>query len=141
MNADASVIVIGVDITMRPRARTLTTHPRIRMIEGSSTDSKVISLIKSLLPSSKGGFVSLDSDHSEKHVSEELAIYKEFVGLNSYLVVEDTNINGHPVLEGWGAGPFEATETFIKQNQNFTIDNDVWRRNFFTSHHWLKRGY
>ena len=29
------------------------------------------------------------------------------------LVVEDGNINGHPVLPGWGEGPWEALEDYM----------------------------
>jgi cephalosporin hydroxylase len=100
--------VIGIDTKLTERARSLK-HPRIRLMEGDSTDPAIIQQLKDLVPR-RTGLVSLDSDHSKAHVLKELNIYKQFVGIGGYLVVEDTNINGHPVAPRLGAGPFEAVE-------------------------------
>lgn len=77
---------------MTDRAKSLT-HPRIRLVEGSSTDPVTLRKAKGIIPPT-AGFVVLDSDHSRDHVLEEMNLYKEFVSLGSYMVVEDTNING-----------------------------------------------
>ena len=139
IGADPSAKVIGIDIGLSEQARTLT-HPRIHLIEGSSTDEKTIDEVSSLVPP-RSSMVILDSDHSEKHVARELELYGQFVGVDSYMVVEDTNINGHPVWRRFGPGPFEATARFLRNDARFISDDALWMRNFFSFHQhgWLKR--
>jgi cephalosporin hydroxylase len=139
MNAPPNTLVIGIDIVLTPEAKTLS-HPRIRLFEGSSTDPSMVDKIRQTLPAGKG-FVILDSDHAMLHVSMELNIYKEFVTPGSYLVVEDTNLNGHPVHKSYGPGPYEAVQDFLKDNPGFIRDDDLWKRNKFSFHSggWIKR--
>ena len=139
IKARAEALVIGIDIKLTERARTLV-HPRIRLIEADSTDQRIVQQVKALI-GGRTGLVSLDSNHTKAHVLKELEIYKEFVRTGSYVVVEDTNINGHPVLRGWGAGPFEAVEEFLKLDDRFVRDDKIWERNLFSFHQygWLKR--
>ena len=66
--------------------------------------------------------VILDSDHSFDHVLEEMNCYAPLVTKGSYLIVEDSNINGHPVRPNWGPGPMEAIEVFLQQNSEFISD-------------------
>jgi cephalosporin hydroxylase len=139
VGAPASAVVVGVDVFLTESARNLT-HPRIRVYQGSSTDSTLVDKIKRTLPEG-GGLVILDSDHSKRHVTAELHTYKDLVNIGSYMVVEDTNINGHPVFRSFGPGPLEAVQDFLNENSDFTNDDGIWKRNKFSFHQrgWLKR--
>jgi len=139
IGAPKEAIVIGVDIELTPKAKTLN-HPRIRLVEGSSTAPETIIKVQKLLPEPRG-IVVLDSDHSQKHVRQELELYYNFTKIDSYMVVEDTNVNGHPVYHKHGPGPFEALQDFLSTNSRFVQDNALWERNLFSHHQygWLKR--
>jgi cephalosporin hydroxylase len=53
----------------------------------------------------------------------ELRADAPMVTPGSYLVVEDTNINGHPVYEAFGPGPMEAVQDFLKERHDFEVDH------------------
>jgi cephalosporin hydroxylase len=112
--------VISVDIAHPPEG--LPTHPRIEFIKGSSTSPEIVDTIKSRMRPNEKVMVILDSDHSEKHVSEELKMYSSMVSQGCYLVVEDTNVNGHPVWRSHGPGPMEAVVNFLKSSPGFVAD-------------------
>lgn len=140
IRAPKSAVVIGIDIVLDKRVKGLSSHPRIRLIEGSSTDPKTLEKVKKLLPA-KTGMVILDSDHSKTHVLNEMKLYRQFVGKGSYMVVEDTNINGNPVHKTFGPGPMEAVQAYLEENDDFQDDEAFWRKTLFSHHQygWLKR--
>jgi cephalosporin hydroxylase len=65
----------------------------------------------------------LDSDHAQAHVARELELYAPFVAIGCYLVVEDTNIHGHPAYPSYGPGPMEAVEAFLSTTSAFIVDH------------------
>jgi cephalosporin hydroxylase len=111
--------VVTVDIRPqdgRPR------HPRISYLTGSSTDPTVVSQVRARVAPDDRVLVILDSDHTEAHVLGELQAYGPLVTLGSYMIVEDTNINGHPVLPRFGPGPMEAVRRFLATTTDFVAD-------------------
>ena len=111
--------VVTVDVVARPG---VPTHPRITHVEGSSVDQDVVARVRSEVADATPVMVLLDSDHRRDHVLAELEAYAPFVTRGSYLVVEDTNLNGHPVEPDHGPGPMEAAETFLARHPEFAHD-------------------
>ncbi|MET2789164.1 CmcI family methyltransferase, partial [Mycobacterium tuberculosis] len=75
-------------------------------------------------------FAILDSDHSMNHVLAEMKLLRPLLSAGDYLVVEDSNINGHPVLPGFGPGPYEAIEAYEDEFPN-DYKHDAERENKF----------
>ena len=97
-------------------------HPRIRYVAGSSADPQVVASVFSGRRSGEVCLVILDSDHSRDHVARELTAFAPRVSVGSYLIVEDTNVNGHPVLPDFGPGPYEAVGEFLASHPEFEAD-------------------
>jgi len=125
--------VVSVDIEERDDRPE---HYRIRYISGSSTAEHIVDQVKESVDGGKA-LVILDSDHSRDHVLDELRIYNQFVSKGSYVIVEDTNVNGHPVTPEFGPGPMEAVEDFLKENGDFVVDDS--KEKFFMTFN--PRGY
>ncbi|MEA2064357.1 MAG: CmcI family methyltransferase [Gemmatimonadota bacterium] len=113
--------VISIDIEERAGRPQ---HERITYLTGSSTDSRIVERVTRMVAGPGKVMVILDSDHSMEHVRAELETYAPLVSPGSYLIVEDSNVNGHPVYEKHGPGPMEAVEKFIEGNREYTIDRE-----------------
>lgn len=110
--------VITIDIEVQP-LRPM--HPRITYLDGSSIDPAVVAQVRETVGSQRA-MVVLDSDHRAVHVYQELTAYCPLVQLGDYLVVEDTNVNGHPAYPDFGPGPMEAADKFLSENDEFMVD-------------------
>ncbi len=127
--------VIGVDIEIRPHNRAaLESHPlskSIRLLEGSSVDSKIVERVREHARGASVVLVTLDSNHTHAHVLAELRAYAPLVSQGSYLVVFDTCIEDMP--EGtypgkpWGKGnnPRTAVQAYLAESSRFVVDADV----------------
>ena len=100
----------------------LPVHPRIQYLLGSSTSAEIVAKVKSAIGPQDKVMVVLDSDHRSPHVLRELLIYSKIVTKGSYLILEDTDVNGHPVFPDFGPGPMEALREYLKDHSDLEID-------------------
>jgi cephalosporin hydroxylase len=114
--------IITIDIAGDDQIPDRPTHPRITYLTGSSTDADIVGRLRERAASVDRVMVVLDSDHSYAHVAAEIAAYSSLVTPGCYLVVEDTNVNGNPILPNWGPGPMEAVDEFVDDTQLFVRD-------------------
>jgi len=127
--------VVGIDVDIRKHNREeIEKHPmmkRIVMLEGSSTDEKIVNQVYELAKDKKSIMVFLDSHHSHKHVLGEMNAYGKLVSINSYMVVFDTCIElfpkGYCSDRPWDVGdnPMTAMYEYLRNNDNFIIDELV----------------
>ncbi len=99
-------------------------HPRIHKITGDSLAADTLERIAAIARGGRG-LVIHDGDHSREHVLRDLRAYAQFVGVGSYLIVEDTVIDLFRAGDGLGSvdGPLAAVEQFVREDSRFQIDD------------------
>jgi cephalosporin hydroxylase len=127
--------VIGIDIEIRPDNRkAIEAHEmfkRITLVEGSSTAPEIVTKVKSQIPAGSKVLVILDSDHSRKHVSDELQCYHDLVSLGSYIVATDgvmQMVSDVPRgKQGWIEDNLtEAAKEFAETHSDFILEPPRW---------------
>ena len=137
--------VLGIDckvitIDLNPKWQFDPAANNITSIKGISTDPRTVSEVKKALNGRQGPvLVFLDSDHSQENVYDELRIYGDMVTQGSYMVVEDTNVNGHPSFPAHGPGPWEAIDQFMTDGNRGRFEIDRSRERFLLTFN--PRGY
>ena len=106
----------------------LPSHPRVSYVQGSSIDPKILEQIRSMIGANERVMLVLDSLHCKEHVLAELRLWGGIVSPGCYCIVEDTNINGHPVYTDYepdaGESAFEAAEAYLAESDRFVIDRN-----------------
>lgn len=126
-------MVLGVDIDIRAHNRVaIEKHSlanRIKMLEGSSIDAKIIKTVCTEAKQAKRILVCLDSYHTHDHVLAELNAYGPLVSVGSYCVVFDTFDIPKEYLSDrpWGPGNNAGTavQEYLKTNEDFQVDRDI----------------
>tara|TARA_Y200000002_G_scaffold131739_1_gene108535 strand:+ start:17590 stop:18342 length:753 start_codon:yes stop_codon:yes gene_type:complete len=137
--------VIGIDIDIREHSKKVLKNHKfsknIITLIGSSNNLKILDKIHEISKNYKKVLVCLDSDHTHEHVFNELQNYSKFVSKNSYIVVFDTTIGTFDKKSlnkisktykykpfGKKSNPLTAVKKFIKDNKNFVIDHEPFKK-------------
>ena len=112
-------------------------HPRIKYLKGSSVSNEIISQVKNEIKPGEKVLVILDSLHRKFHVDKELELYGQIVTPGSYMILEDTYLNGYPVYVSFGPGPMESVREYLKKHSEFQADKS--REKYFVT--WNPNGY
>jgi cephalosporin hydroxylase len=135
---ESKVITIDIEDMASRAARFDVWRRRVEFIHGSSTGPEVVARIAERVRGRKV-IVALDSDHSRDHVLAELRAYAPLVSPGSYLVVEDTELDGSP---GLPLGPMAASRDFLASPEGAAFQRDRSREAYIYTLHpggWLKK--
>ena len=113
----------------------------VEFFHGSSTDPRIVAQIAQRVKGHRA-IVNLDSDHSMKHVLEELRLYAPMVNPGSYMAVEDTHLDGIPTHPEQGPGPTAAIRKFLTEAAGQDFEPDSSREALVMTSYpggWLRR--
>ena len=126
--------VIGLDVSHEAIAERVRRHPRITFIEGDACRS--FGVVKQMIAKGERVLVIEDSSHTYENTLNVLRSFSELIQPGDYLIVED-GICHHGLDVGPRPGPYEAIETFVRENADFAIDRK--RESFLIT--WNPKGY
>jgi cephalosporin hydroxylase len=122
INPDARVITIDIEDQVTEAKKLDIFRRKVDFLIGSSTDPKIVAEVARRTKGKKV-VVLLDSAHNKENVLKELRAYSPMVGVGSYVIVQDTIVNGHPIWPDFGPGPYEAVEEFLASDDHFEPDH------------------
>jgi cephalosporin hydroxylase len=111
--------IISLDVSLSDVAAETHAHPRITLIEGDACAN--FPQVRQLIGNDERVLVIEDSSHTFENTLEVLRTYQVLVKPGDYFIVEDS-ICYHGLEVGPDPGPYEAIESFIEENSDFTID-------------------
>lgn len=108
--------VVSVDVKDEPRRPR---HERITYLAGSSTAPEIVREVHARAAGKESVLVILDSDHTKAHVLAEMRAYGPLVPLGGYMIVEDTNVNGHRSTRTSGLAPWRPSRSSSRPAATF----------------------
>jgi len=112
----------GRVVTVRPgETGDVPDHARVSVVTGEPAAKETVQQVKALV--GDGNALVTLAQGPLKDVTTAFRAYAPLVGVGSYVVVEGTIVNGHPVLPGFGPGPSEAIQMILKNRQDFARDH------------------
>jgi cephalosporin hydroxylase len=100
-------------------------HERISFVEGVPSSSEAVAQVRALTGDEPRSLVILASRGGAMRIAQEFRAYAPLVPVGSYVVVENTIVNGHPVWPGYGPGPAEALRRILATDGDFVQDTSL----------------
>lgn len=98
-------------------------HPRLVHLAGRAFDDEVVGRVRELVGPDGRAVVVLGTRGARHRTRREFDAYAPFVPVGSYVIIEHTVLNGHPVDPAHGSGPFEAARRILNQRGDFMADS------------------
>jgi cephalosporin hydroxylase len=96
-------------------------HKRLVRVVGEPEDPAIATEVRGLLGEQADALVFLALGAVERVIGA-FELYAPFVPVDSYVVVENTVVNGRPVESSFGPGPFEAVVNILGRHREFMAD-------------------
>ena len=138
---DSRVITIDIEDNTAAASESGLWQRYVEFVHSSSTDQETVKSIAERVEG-KTVMVMLDSDHSADHVLQELHMYGPLVSPGSYLIVEDTHLDGVPVAPQFGPGPMTALIEYLETDGAGLYEQDLTRDSYVLTQNpggWLRR--
>jgi cephalosporin hydroxylase len=114
-------------------------HPRISYVSGEAHEDRTIAAVRALTGERPSALVVLGSQKRAPRLVAEFTALAPLVPVGSYVVVENTMVNGHPVWPGYGPGPAEAVRRILALNGDFVQDTEPEHGLTFNAGGYLRR--
>ena len=114
---DGQSCYVGVDLYCPLDPKALDYPFPHAFVRGDCLTSDVVEKVDELIYGRFPRLIVLDSVHTKTHVDEELKLYAPMCEVEDWLVVEDTDHNGRPVLADYGPAAGEAVDEFLTKSE------------------------
>lgn len=111
--------VLSVDEQTRPDRPQ---HPRLIYLQAKTHTEDGFRKVRETVGDGATVLVFIGTRAGRARVVAEFEGYAPLVPAGSYVVVEDTIVNGHPVWSGFGPGPHEAIRQILQRHGEFVAD-------------------
>ncbi len=106
-------------------------HPRVTYITEPPYEDSAFDLVREITGEHPHALVILGSKNGTPRILREFGGLAPLVPVGSYVIVENTIVNGHPVWPGYGPGPAEAVRRILAENGAFVQDTS-WEKHGLT---------
>ena len=130
----------GQVLSVHARSRgQLPEHPRITYVSGEPAADATVEEVRRAVGEGANTLVVIGA-RRRALVVDEFEAYAPLVPVGSYVIIEETILNGHPVRPEHGPGPAEAVTLLLKRRRDFAPDPRMERYGLtFNPRGFLKR--